>query len=70
MDDAEYVVERHKMSRTQMRALKNLFQKQCHRHSYIYGESYTKEWEQAMQDDEQEAQSERFSVLEFWATWI
>ena len=31
------------------------------------GESYTKEWwEQAMQDDEQEAQSERFSVLEFW----
>tara|TARA_Y100000004_G_scaffold32796_1_gene34626 strand:+ start:2632 stop:4749 length:2118 start_codon:yes stop_codon:yes gene_type:complete len=69
MDDAEYVVERHKMSRTQMRALKNrpFFRSNAIDTAISMGESYTKEWwEQAMQDDEQEAQSERFSVLEFW----
>ena len=69
MDDAEYVVERHKMSRTQMRALKNrpFFRSNSIDTAISMGESYTKEWwEQAMQDDEQEAQSERFSVLEFW----
>ena len=69
MDDAEYIVERHKMSRTQMRALKNrpFFRSNAIDTAISMGESYTKEWwEQAMQDDEQEAQSERFSVLEFW----
>ena len=69
MDDAEYIVERHKMSRTQMRALKNrpIFRSNAIDTAISMGESYTKEWwEQAMQDDEQEAQSERFSVLEFW----
>ena len=69
MDDAEYVVERHKMSRTQMRALKNrpFFRSNTIDTAISMGESYTKEWwEQAMEDDEQEAQSERFSVLEFW----
>ena len=69
MDDAEYIVERHKMSRTQMRALKNrpFFRSNAIDTAISMGESYTKEWwEQAMQDDEQEAQSERFSVLEYW----
>jgi len=69
MDDAEYIVERHKMSRTQMRALKNrpFFRSNTIDTAISMGESYTKEWwEQAMEDDEQEAQSERFSVLEFW----
>ena len=69
MDDAEYIVERHKMSRTQMRALKNrpFFRSNAIDTAISMGESYTKEWwEQAMQDDEQEAQSERFSVLESW----
>ena len=69
MDDAEYIVERHKMSRTQMRALKNrpFFRSNAIDTAISMGESYTKEWwEQAMQDDEQEDQSERFSVLEFW----
>ncbi len=69
MDDAEFVIERHKMSRTQMRALKNrpFFRSNTIDTAISMGESYTKEWwEQAMEDDEQEAQSERFSVLEFW----
>ena len=69
MDDAEYIIERHKMSRTQLRALKNrpFFRTNAIDTSISIGESYTKEWwEQAMDDDEQEARSERFEVLEFW----
>jgi hypothetical protein len=69
MDEAEYVVERHKMSRSQLRALKNrpFFRGNAIDTSISMGESYTKEWwEQVMEDDSQESRSERFEVLEFW----
>ena len=69
MDEAEYVVERHKMSRSQLRALKNrpFFRENAIDTSISMGESYTKEWwEQVMEDDSQETRSERFEVLEFW----
>jgi|TARA_R110002124_G_scaffold134259_3_gene296949 hypothetical protein len=69
MDDAEYIVERHKMSRTQIRALKKrpFFRNNAIDTAIAMGESYTKEWwEQAMEDDDQESRSERFEVLEFW----
>jgi hypothetical protein len=69
MDDAEFIVERHKMSRTQLRALKKrpFFRSNAIDTAITMGESYTKEWwEQAMEDDEQETRSERFEVLEFW----
>ena len=69
MDEAEYVVERHKMSRTQLRSLKNrpFFRKNSIDTAISMGESYTKEWwEQVMEDDSQEANAERFEVLEFW----
>ena len=69
MDDAEFIVERHKMSRTQLRALKKrpFFRSNAIDTSISMGESYTKEWwEQVMEDDEQETRSERFEVLEFW----
>ena len=69
MEEAEYVVERHKMSRSQLRALKNrpYFRKNAIDNALSLGESYTKEWwEQAMEDDAQESRSERFEVLEFW----
>ena len=69
MEEAEYVIERHKMSRSQLRGLKK---RPYFRESEIdlaieMGESYTKEWwEQAMEDDAQEVQTERYEVLEFW----
>jgi hypothetical protein len=69
MEEAEYVIERHKMSRSQMRGLKK---RPFFRESEIdlaleMGESYSKEWwEQEMEDDAQEVQTERFEVLEFW----
>ena len=69
MDEAEYVIERHKMSRSQMRALKRrpFFRSNSIDTAIDMGESYTKEWwEQVMEDADQETKSERFNVLEFW----
>ena len=71
MDEAEYVVERHKMSRSQIRALKRrpFFRKNAIDLAVADGESYIKEWwEQAMEDDAQESKAERFEVLEFWGS--
>ena len=69
MEEAEYVIERHKMSRSQMRALKNrpYFRDNEIDVAIEMGESYQKEWwEQAMEDDAEEVRTERFEVLEFW----
>jgi hypothetical protein len=69
MDDAEYVVERHKMSRTQLRQLKTrpYFMKDAIQEAIRKGADYVqKHWEMAMVDDETLADSERWEVLEFW----
>ena len=69
MDEAEFVIERHKMSRSKMRGLKRrpFFRKNAIDTAISYGENYTKEWwEQVMEDDTQESRAERFEVLEFW----
>ena len=69
MEEAEYVIERHKMSRTQLRALKSrpYFRENEIDTAIELGESYTKEWwEQEMEDDAQEVRTERYEVLEFW----
>ena len=69
MEEAEYIVERHKMSRSQMRALKKrpFFRSNAIDKALLNGENYVKEWwEQVMEDDSQETATERFKVLEFW----
>ena len=69
MDDAEYVVERHKMSRTQLRGLKNrpYFMKDGIELAIDRGPNYeVKHWEQAMEDDELNPNTERWEILEFW----
>lgn len=69
MDEAEWVVERHKMSRTQLRSLKKrpFFRKNAVNMALEMGPSYTKEWwEQVMDESDQESNIERFEVLEFW----
>tara|TARA_A200000159_G_scaffold147117_2_gene153921 strand:- start:2478 stop:4595 length:2118 start_codon:yes stop_codon:yes gene_type:complete len=69
MDDAEYVVERHKMSRTQLRALKNrpYFMDDAVQLAVDKGPDYTqKHWEMSMEDDDTQPTSERWEVLEFW----
>lgn len=69
MEEAEYVIERHKMSRNQLRALKNrpFFRDNEIDVAIEMGESYVKEWwEQEMEDDAEEVRTERYEVLEFW----
>jgi hypothetical protein len=69
MEDAEYVVERHKMSRTQLRALKNrpYFMDDAIDMAVDKGPDYVqKHWEMVMEDDDTQPTSERWEVLEFW----
>ena len=69
MQDAEYVVERHKMSRTQLRALKNrpYFMDDAVQMAVDKGPDYIqKYWEMTMEDDDTQPNSERWEVLEFW----
>jgi len=69
MDEAEYVIERHKMSRSQLRALKRrpFFRSNAIEKCLSEGEMYNKEWwEHVMEDNSEEDRAERFEVLEFW----
>ena len=69
MDDAEYTVQRHKMSRTQLRALKSrpYFMEEDVQKAIEKGPDYTqKYWEMTMEDDDTQPTSERWEVLEFW----
>jgi len=69
MEEAEYIIERHKMSRSQLRGLKNrpYFRENALENALKLGESYQKEWwEHIMEDDSEEYSVERFEVLEFW----
>ena len=69
MDDAEYTVERHKMSRTQLRTLKSrpYFMKDAVQMAVDKGPDYVqKYWEMTMEDDDTQPTSERWEVLEFW----
>jgi hypothetical protein len=69
MDDAEYVVQRHKMSRTQLRALKGrpYFMSDSIGLAIDKGPDYIqKYWEMTMEDDDTQPNSERWEVLEFW----
>ena len=69
MVDAEYVVQRHKMSRTQLRALKQrpYFMDDAVDLAVDKGPDYIqKYWEMSMEDDDATPESERWEVLEFW----
>ena len=69
MDDAEYVVERHKMSRNQLRALKGrpYFRNESIEKAIAQSSDYiAKHWEMTMQDDDTQPTSERWEVIEFW----
>jgi len=69
MDEAQYVIERHKMSRTQMRGLKKrpYFRGAVIDEAIAMGENYDKEsWEDDLSDYAPDHGSERFEVLEYW----
>jgi len=69
MDEAQYVIERHKMSRSQLRNLKKrpYFRDTVIEEVIAQGESYTKKyWEDDLSDYAPEHGVERFEVLEYW----
>lgn len=69
MEEAQYVVERHKMSRSDLRTLKARphFREDEIDAAIEAGETYIRQdWEIAMEDDSVEVHPERFEVLEFW----
>ena len=69
MDEAQYVIERHKMSRSQLRSLKKrpYFRSSVIDEVISLGENYDKEyWEDDLSDYAPEHGVERFEVLEYW----
>ena len=71
MDEAQYVIERHKMSRSQMRQLKKrpFFRNTVIDDAIALGENYDKEsWEDDLSDYAPEHGVERYEVLEYWGT--
>lgn len=69
MADAEYVIERHRLSRSQMRALKRrpYFREESIELAIEYGPNYTQEyWEEALEDNQTNTDINRFEVLEYW----
>ena len=71
MEEAQYAIERHKMSRSQLRSLKKrpYFRDQVIDEVIDAGENYTKEyWEDDLSDYAPEHGIDRFEVLEYWGT--
>ena len=71
MEEAQYVIERHKMSRSQLRSLKKrpYFRDRVIDEVIDAGENYTKEyWEDDLSDYAPEHGVDRFEVLEYWGT--
>ncbi len=69
IDQAQYVIERHKMSRSELRALKRrpYFRDNVIEEVIADGENYTKKyWEDDLIDYNQDSYVERFEILEYW----
>ena len=71
MDEAQFIIERHKMSRSQLRQLKKrpYFRSQVIDEVIEFGENYNKKyWEDDLSDYAPEHGIDRFEVLEYWGT--
>ena len=69
IEEAQYVIERHKMSRSDLRALKRrpFFRDNVIEEVITAGENYTKKyWEDDLQDYNHENDIDRFEVFEYW----
>ena len=69
MAETEYVIERHRLSRSQMRALKKrpFFREEAIEEAIEFGPNYTPAyWEDALEDSDMSTNVERFEVLEYW----
>jgi hypothetical protein len=71
MDESQYIIERHKMSRSQVRALKKrpFFRSKVIDDVISRGESYVKKyWEDDLNDYQVDQGIDRFEVLEYWGS--
>ncbi|MEK9917817.1 MAG: hypothetical protein VW496_00350 [Pelagibacteraceae bacterium] len=71
MEEAQFVIERHKLSRTQLRNLKKrpYFRSQVIDECISMGENYSKKyWEDDLEDYAPEHGVDRFEVFEYWGT--
>ena len=71
MDESQYIIERHKMSRSQVRALKKrpFFRSKVIDDVISRGESYVKKyWEDDLNDYQVSEGIDRFEVLEYWGS--
>lgn len=69
MEECEYAIERHKMSRSQLKLLKRRphFRKDSIDIAIAYGPNYHPEyWESILEDSNTTGTIERFEVLEYW----
>ena len=69
MDEAQFVIERHKMSRSQLRSLKRrpYFRAAVIDEVISFGENYVKKyWEDDLADYAPDHGIDRFEVLEYW----
>ena len=69
MEEAAYIVERHKLSKTQMRALKRrpMFRANVIEQAVDEGPNYIKKyWEDDLTDFQPSSSVDRWEVLEFW----
>ena len=69
MTEAEYVIERHRLSRSQVRALKKrpFFRDEAIEEAIDLGPNYNPHyWEDALEDNDASGKIERYEVLEYW----
>lgn len=71
MSEAEYTIERHRLNKVELRALKNrpYFREDSIELAIEGGSNYTKEyWESELEDSTYNSEVDRFEVLEYWGT--
>lgn len=69
MSEAEEFTQRHRMSKTQLRKLKNrpYFRKESIEEAILQGPNYQEEhWESILRDNDMEVSSDRYEALEYW----
>ena len=69
MDEAEYFIQRHRLSRSQLHALKKrpMFRGKNIDRAIENGENYIPQhWEAALRDDDNATPTSRWEVLEYW----
>lgn len=69
MDDAEFIVQRHKLPRSKVRALKKRpkFRENAIEKALEFGSSYIEKWWETQLDENEAGEAvDRFEVLEYW----